>query len=123
MKLNFGYPGLCLFLFFPLLIVSCAVKRTGEVNGMPVAINDTTVYQLQVKLIVRNELNELQGEFTPYMVHPYNARYWHNNLLIGSQSLILYFRFPDMEQLQQCREQLLNTGQVEQISITKLSNL
>lgn len=35
------------------------------------------------------------------------------------EALTLYFRFADLKQLKQCRDQLLSTGQVQQISITK----
>lgn len=49
MKRNMGYPWLCLCLFFSTLMVSCVAKRTGL--QQPTAVSNTTVYQLQVKLM------------------------------------------------------------------------
>jgi len=117
MKLNLGCPWLCLCLFFSALMVSCVAKRTGV--QAPTVVNNTSVYQLQVKLMSHGYVDDLPGDFIPNLVHPYDIKYWDNNMAFRPEALTLYFRFADLKQLQQCRDQLLSTGQVQQISITK----
>jgi hypothetical protein len=118
MKLNLGYPWLCLCLFFSLLTMSCAVKHTGAIQVSP-AVNSNDVYQLQVKIMVHGPEDDVPGEFTPYLVQPYNVKYWDSTMVFLPKTLILYFRFPYLKQLQLCRDQLLSTGQVEQVIVTK----
>jgi len=98
-------------------MVSCVAKRSGTVQVSPVVINKQ-VYQLQVKLMVHGSMDDLPGDFGSYLVHLYNIKYWDNSLVSHPEALMLYFRFSDLKQLQQCRDQLLATGMVEQISIT-----
>jgi hypothetical protein len=118
MKLKLGYPWLCLCLFFSLVMVSCVAKRNGTVQ-VPARVGSDEVYQLQVKLMTHGYVDDFPAEFISYLIHPYEIKYWDNNMVFRPQALILYFRFSDLKQLQQCRDQLLSTGQVEQISITK----
>jgi hypothetical protein len=118
MKLNMGYPWLCLCLFFALTITACTIKRTVVIPASPAVSNNDT-YLLQVKLIADGTGNNIPGEFISCLVHPFDAKYWCNGSIFRPETLILYFRFSDLKQLQQCRDQLLSTGQVEQISIAK----
>jgi hypothetical protein len=101
MKLNLGYPGLCLCLFFSLLIMSCTVKRTGTLQVLP-TVNNHELYQLEVKLIMNSPMDDFQGEFAPYLVQPYDMKYGDNVIVFRPTVLTLYFRFPDFNLLQQC---------------------
>jgi hypothetical protein len=65
----------------------------------------------------------LPGQFNQYLLYPYNIIYRNNILIIRPEAVILYFRFPDLNLLQQCRDQLLSTGEVTELNITTIENL
>jgi hypothetical protein len=104
--------------FFLLVMASCVAKRAGTARST-VTVTKNTVYQLQVKLMKHDPVDDLPGEYIPNLVHPYHVMYLGNIPTFRPEALMLYFRFSDLKQLQQCRDQLLSTGQVEQMSITK----
>jgi hypothetical protein len=122
MKTNWGYHWLCLCLIFLFSMPSCVIKRNGSVQKLPVIHNGNS-YQLQIKLITYVYPDELPGQFNQYLLYPYNIIYRNNILIIRPEAVILYFRFPDLNLLQQCRDQLLSTGEVTELNITTIENL
>jgi hypothetical protein len=121
MKLKLSYPWLCLCLIFLFTMPSCVIKRNGAVQKLPVIHNENS-YQLQVQLITYVYPDELPCQFNQYLVNPYKIIYRNKILLIRPEAVILYFRFPDLNLLQQCRDQLVSTGEVTELNITTIEN-
>jgi len=119
MKLYSQYSWLCLCLFFLLVTVSCASRRARTARVTPIVRDINVAYQLAVKLRVDGSSDDLPGEYTAFLVQPWNVMYSPNYLVFRCQTLQLYFRFPDLNSMQQCRDQLLSSGQVIQFSTIK----
>jgi hypothetical protein len=119
MKLYSRYSWLCLCLFFLLVTVSCASRRayTGQVPTTVKNVNVT--YQLAVKLQVDGSSDDLPGEYAAFLVQPLNVMYSRDYLVFRPKTLQFYFRFPDINLMQQCRDCLLSSGKVIQISAIK----
>jgi len=119
MKLYSQYSWLCLCLFFLLVTVSCASRRAYTVQVPPTVNNVDVTYQLAVKLQVGGSSDDLPGEYTAFLVQPLNVMCSRNYPVFRPKTLQLYFRFPDINSMQQCRDRLLSTGGVIQISAIK----
>jgi hypothetical protein len=83
-------------------------------------ISDNNItYQLEVKMRIDGTTDDLPGEYAAFLVNPLNVMYSQNYLVLRPKTLLLYFRFPDINRMQQCRDRLLSTGGVIQISAIK----
>jgi hypothetical protein len=116
-----GFPGLCLWLLFSFLLVSCAVKREGKPADKLVA-NDTVKsdWKLEILITQVNRINNAPFNGLDLMVQPYNVRKLAT--VDNFYMLELSFHAVDNEQMEELEEQLLSIGIVEQINIVKASN-
>ncbi len=116
-----GYPRLCLWLIFPVVLCSCAVKHSGE-SMQKYMDADTTVslWKIEVFMVPVKWMARMPGQDLDFVLQPYNIKkMW---VAVSAQILQLSFRANDPEQADMLREQLLATGVVEQVNVTKESN-
>jgi hypothetical protein len=116
-----GFPGLCLWLLFSFLLVSCAVKREGKPADKLVTKDTvTSVWKLEVLIMPGNWIANAPIDGLDLMVQSYNVR----KLATGGnfRMLELSFRATGIERVEELKEQLLSTGIAEQVNIIKASN-
>jgi len=119
MKLYPQVPGLCLCLFFLLVTVSCASRRTADVQVSPMMNSIHSAYQIKVTLQADGASDQLPGEYAKFLFYPMNVMYSRNYMATRPETLQLYFRFPDRNLMRQCLDRLLSTGDVIQITTIK----
>jgi len=116
-----GYPWLCLWLIFPVMLCSCAVKHTQESMQKYIAA-DTAVslWKIEVFMIPVKWMDRMPGEDLDFVLQAYNIK--KMGFAGNAQMLQLSFHSNNPEQADRLREQLLATGMVEQVNVTKESN-
>lgn len=116
-----GCPGLCLCLMYSIMLFSCAVKHESTLAQKPVAADTVTcLYKLEIVVAPVKWLSNTRGYDDEFNFLPYNIV---NCTSYGSSRiLLLSFRSNGFEQVQLLKEQLLATGIVEQVNITKVPN-
>jgi len=115
-----GYPRLCLCLFFALCWASCSAKHGLEA---PLNVNNTkpadTVWYMEVKLIPAYTTYNLPFNVLG-VIQPNDLQ---NDIDLGNvKTLVLRYRFADELQLQEIKNRLLATGRVADIRITTSNN-
>ena len=116
-----GYPRLCLWLIFPAMLCSCAVKHTGESMQKYMAADTAgSIWKIEVFMMPIKWMARMPGQDLDFVLQPYNIKkMWFAG---NGQIMQLSFRANNPEQADRLREQLLATGVVEQVNVTKESN-
>lgn len=116
-----GCPKLCLWLTCLVMLCSCVVKHKGESMEKYIAADTTgPLWKVEVFMVPVKWMAGTPGGDLDFVLQPYNIkkiRFAGNN-----QVLQLSFRANNPEQADRLREQLLATGVVEQVNVTKESN-
>jgi len=116
-----GYPWLCLWLIFPAMLCSCAVKHTGEsMQKYMVADTAGSLWKVEIVMIPVKWTAGSPADELEFVIQPYNVK--KTGFIGSAQMLQLSFRANNPEQADRLREQLLATGVVEQVNVTKESN-
>lgn len=121
-KTPFGAcPWLCLCLILPVILGSCTVKRTGESMQKYMA-GDTAVslWKIEVFMVPVKWMPGMPADELDLVLRPYTIK--KTGFVGNAQTLQLSFRTNNAEQANVLREQLLATGVVEQVNVTKESN-
>jgi hypothetical protein len=121
-KTPFGdYPWLCLWLIFPVILCSCAIKHAGErVQKYLAADTAAPIWKIEVFMVRVKWMAVMPADELDFVLRPYNVT--KTGSLGSTQVLQLSFRANNAEQANVLREQLLATGVVEQVNVTKESN-
>lgn len=116
-----GYPRLCLWLIFPALLSSCAIKHTTESMQKYMAADTVgSIWKIEVFMVPIKWLAGTPADELDFIFRPYNVK--KTGAAGNTQVLQLSFRTNNAEQANVLREQLLATGVVEQVNVTKESN-
>jgi hypothetical protein len=116
-----GYSWLCLWLIFPVILCSCAVQHTGESRQKYVAADTVaSILKVEVLMLSVKWMARVSGEGFDFVLQPYNIK---NMGIVGNAHILqLSFHANNPEQANVLQEQLLATGAVEQVNVTKESN-
>jgi len=116
-----GYPWLCLWLIFPGMLCSCALKHAGE-NMQKYTAADTaaSIWKIEVFMMPVKWMDRMPGEGLDFVLQPYNIK--KTGVVGNTQILQLSFHSNNPEQANELLEQLLATGVAEQVNVTKESN-
>lgn len=111
-------PRLCLWLIFAAMLCSCAVKhKEGSMQKKMAANTGYPLWRVEVLIMPTRWLGRIPGDNLDAVLQYYTIKkVWFSG---ESQVLELSFRANSPEQANRLLEQLLATGMVEQVYMTK----
>lgn len=113
-----GYPRLCLWLILPVMLCSCVVKNKKDSTQKYVTADIACpVWKIEVFIMPVPWMGRVPGEDLNFVLQPYTIK--KVGLAGNSQVLQLSFRTNNSDQASRLLEQLLETGMVEQVYVTK----
>jgi hypothetical protein len=118
------FPRLCLCLIFPFILNSCTTKR--EVASRPTSpasvktANGDEVFELEVNLSRVSLRSVSFGNIRAAIAQPFDVKNDFREMVTDRDKLILHYRFSNQDDLQELEDELLATGMVTGLRVSKL---